>query len=884
MFYHTFVDLDTEGNLRRVTDARGNVVMSYKYDMLGNMVYQDSMDAGKRWLLTNILGNPLRTWDERNHMFEYFYDVLHRPTHSKVLGGDGTSPLDHVFERMFYGEGEANPKQKNVRGQVIRHYDTGGLLESPAYDFKGQPISTHRRLFKKYKEVANWTDANLAQDLEAEVFTFSTKTDALGRISEQIAPDDSVIYPTYNKAGTLKSEKVAHAAIGSNPVMTKTYIKDIDYNEKGQRTKILYGNDVQTTYHYNSQNFRLIQLQSKKGTRLLQDLYYTYDAVGNINEIEDKSHSTVFYDNQQVDPSSSYTYDALYRLTEASGRENKVTPTFGTEDNWKDAGFTKPNSPIALRNYSQTYSYDEVGNIAQMKHLATNASWTRDYAYKTDNNRLKNTKVGTDTYTYPHHAKHGYIESMPHLEKMDWNFKEELVKTIRQKRNNGTPETTYYQYDGSGQRIRKITENQATAGNPTTKKEERIYIAGFEVYKKHSGTDQGLERTSLSLMDGDHRFVMVERRNDIDDGTEASLIRYQMHNHLGSCALELDELAHIVSYEEYHPYGTTAYQAISKSIKASSKRYRYTGMERDEESGLNYHSARYYLPWLGRWLSGDPIGIESGVNLYAYVSDNPIIFLDSSGTSTEYVIGVEVTVEGNFIENALEWIVNAANTAWEWTKEAANTAWEWTKEAANWLMTWIIAPLVRTTTNALAGFLIGGPIGSILGAVTGAIHGWSMAKADSYDWGSPSSWLAFSLDNTWSLPSSALASIMSTIEFIRGNTIDNKSKHSNALMYTDGWANGFATTFGNTMVGMGGQAPNLVKHEQAHVLQSRIFGIFYLPLVGISFTINTFLPYWLLYHDYAGHPINSFGDYFMKGVYPHTWHEEWGYSVGGTPP
>jgi len=300
VFYHTFVDLDTEGNLRRVTDARGNVVMSYKYDMLGNMVYQDSMDAGKRWLLTNILGNPLRTWDERNHMFEYFYDILHRPTHSKVLEGDGTSPLDHVFERMFYGEGEANPKQKNVRGQVIRHYDTGGLLESPAYDFKGQPISTHRRLFKKYKEVANWVDSNLTQDLEAEVFTFTTKTDALGRISEQIAPNNSVIYPTYNKAGTLESEKVAHAAIGSNPVMTKTYIKDIDYNEKGQRTKIIYGNDVETTYRYDSKNFRLIHLQSKKGTKLLQDLYYTYDAVGNITHIEDKSHSTVFYDNQQV--------------------------------------------------------------------------------------------------------------------------------------------------------------------------------------------------------------------------------------------------------------------------------------------------------------------------------------------------------------------------------------------------------------------------------------------------------------------------------------------------------------------------------------------------------------------------------------------------------
>src|SRR5690606_27198719 len=60
-------------------------------------------------------------------------------------------------------------------------------------------------------------------------------------------------------------------------------------------------------------------------------------------------------------------------------------------------------------------------------------------------------------------------------------------------------------------------------------------------------------------------------------------------------------------------------------------RYRYTGMERDEESGLEYHSARYYLPWLGRWASGDPIGIGGGINLYAYCKGRPGNFSDING-------------------------------------------------------------------------------------------------------------------------------------------------------------------------------------------------------------------------------------------------------------
>lgn len=645
VFYKTKVHLDTEGNLRSVLDARENEVMQYKYDMLGNRVYQKSMDAGQRWLLANILGNPLRTWDERNHEFQYFYDTLHRPTHSKVIGGDGNILLDHVFERVFYGESlltgirtdtnrqnEAALQAQNVLGQVIQHYDTGGLMEMPEYDFKGQPKSTKRKLFSKYKEVVNWIPANLTSDLEAGDFIFTTETDALGRISQQIAPDGSVITPSYNEAGLLDGETVLHPG-ATTPV---PYLKDIDYNEKGQRERIKYGNDVITKFYYDKETFRLKRLESKRGNNdPLQDLYYTFDAVGNMTHLEDKNIPTVFFNNQKITGTSEYTYDALYRLTEASGRENNQPLNFDSKDNWHDSAYAKdmnPSDTMAMRKYVQTYQYDAVGNILQMKHEADQNNWKRDYDYEAANNRLKSTKIGSETYTYKHHTLHGFMTEMPHLEDIGLNFKEEVVKTIRQRvsSGNGTPETTYYQYDGQGQRIRKITENFAAQGNTPSKKEERIYIAGYELYKKHSGTDAGLERRSLSLLDGGHRFVMVETSNE---ATDNHLVRYQLHNHLGSAALELDNSpdAKVISYEEYHPYGTTAFQARNATIKAAAKRYRYTGMERDEETGMEYHSARYYLPWLGRWCSADPIGMGDGVNLYGYGKGNPVKLIDKTG-------------------------------------------------------------------------------------------------------------------------------------------------------------------------------------------------------------------------------------------------------------
>jgi RHS repeat-associated protein len=63
----------------------------------------------------------------------------------------------------------------------------------------------------------------------------------------------------------------------------------------------------------------------------------------------------------------------------------------------------------------------------------------------------------------------------------------------------------------------------------------------------------------------------------------------------------------------------------------SAKRYRYTGKEKDDETGLCYHGARYYAPWLGRWVSADPAGMGDGVNRYGYAMGTPVGARDPTG-------------------------------------------------------------------------------------------------------------------------------------------------------------------------------------------------------------------------------------------------------------
>ncbi|MGW8462687.1 RHS repeat-associated core domain-containing protein [Pseudomonas sp. CLCA07] len=69
-------------------------------------------------------------------------------------------------------------------------------------------------------------------------------------------------------------------------------------------------------------------------------------------------------------------------------------------------------------------------------------------------------------------------------------------------------------------------------------------------------------------------------------------------------------------------------------MEAGYKTIRYSGKEMDE-CGLYYYGARYYAPWLQRWVSADPQGDVDGLNLYGFVGNNPLRYIDSSGTKKE---------------------------------------------------------------------------------------------------------------------------------------------------------------------------------------------------------------------------------------------------------
>ena len=688
--YRTYTKLDAESKPLWLEDARGNRVMEYItqpgattgyvpcYDMAGNLLFQHSNEAGDRWMLPDATGQPMYAWDFNNQfipnigqgsgsiIYYYEYDALRRPTR-QWMAGLWYNPA--LLSAISYGDEGTDPntgKDKNLRGQVVRTLGPEGITKVLALDFKGNLLQSTRQLLEEdNRPLANWQNIQLEDGpavqtventLMPEIFEQNTRYDALNRPLEihnwrRQGTEAAVYVPQYNRRGALYSETIRVRGAVSQA------IENIEYDAKGQRTRIRYGNGTSTRYTYDPLNFRLLRLftTAKNGTDILQDLNYTYDPVGNITQIEDLAQDTVFFANQQIKPINAFEYDALYRLIRAKGREHVNSTSAGPgPDSGNLTGKIPQPGDKALRKYTQCYTYDPAGNFVEMKHLvntetgATGTGWTRTYITDPLSNRLLSTLTtnGENVQVDYNYDAHGNMLNFANVASSLYNYWDyrDMIRSLDLLGGG----RAWYQYDGSKQRTRKLVRRD------NNEYWERIYLGGYELYRRYANNRLEEETETHHLFADEQRILIVEDKR-VENSSfilhHSSLQRYQYSNHLGSVNLECNADGALISYEEYHPYGTTAYQAKNAAITAAAKRYRYTGMERDEESGLAYHTARYYLPWLGRWGSCDPTGVEGGADLYEFGNSNPIIFTDPTGKEGEKTLALgfwtnEVNING----------------------------------------------------------------------------------------------------------------------------------------------------------------------------------------------------------------------------------------------
>ena len=376
------------------------------------------------------------------------------------------------------------------------------------------------------------------------------------------------------------------------------YVERIAYDAKGQRALIAYGNGVMTRYAYDPPTFRLKRLRSERYSKpddvsyhpsgeALQDFGYDYDLVGNILAIRDRAPGSGILNNPEAltveDPALAqllvtgnalnrrFAYDPIYRLLSATGRECELPPDGAAV-----------GGPAALHRSHQAhaptqrqYRYDAMGNMLRLEHRNEPGGFTREFTVEAANNRLREMKIGDSRLGYTFDAN-GNMRSETTSRHFEWNHSDQM-KAFRTQTEGAEPSVhAHYLYDAAGQRVKKLVRKQGGQVEVTH------YIDGVFEHHRWGGLPEAGENNHVHVMDDTQRMALV-RLGPTHPDDRGPAVQFHLGDHLRSSNFVLDSGGAMVNREEFTPYGETSFGSFAM------KRYRFTGEERDEESG-------FYLP------------------------------------------------------------------------------------------------------------------------------------------------------------------------------------------------------------------------------------------------------------------------------------------------
>ena len=680
-WFVTRTQYDVRGNTLGVTDALGRQAFEYACDLLNRRLRVQSIDAGLRTSALDAMGNLIELQDSKGSLVRRVYDDLNRP--KELWARDDEAGRITLRERLEYGDDgdHALARSHNTLGRTVRHFDEAGLLEMPEYDFKGNLLEKSRRTIRDEALAnswrADWNAPDAQHALEESAHRTSSRYDALNRPSELDYPEDvqgrrGKLSLSYNRAGALEAVDLDNA----------TFVRHIAYNAKGQRLLIAYGNGLVTRHAYDAKTFRLARLRTDRAptfagelanfvgghdrdstfeveSSAVQDFAYTYDLAGNITRIDERTpHCGV-----RNGPHGSerllreFDYDPLYRLLSATGRACR---NIGVPRGVADAsrcGFyaggaataSQSNAPDLTESYTEHFEYDPAGNMLALHYDAESGQWARRFGmagftpaqwraklvpaaatvptdWGQEGNRLTNFGSDENQARNHHFDANGNLIRQNSERHHTWDHADRMIGYRVQANDTSTPSIeARYLYGADGMRVKKWVRTQGGEVATST------YIDG--VFERHRLRTNGEDKANdtLHVMDNQSRIALVRVGAPMDARDASPQVQYHLGDHLGSSHLVVGgdrvDASAFINREEYFPYGETSFGSFGR------KRYRYSGKERDEETGLSYYGSRYYAMWLARWIGFDRKAEPLASTQYTYAHDSPLRFIDPSGNT-----------------------------------------------------------------------------------------------------------------------------------------------------------------------------------------------------------------------------------------------------------
>ncbi|HEV2818085.1 MAG TPA: RHS repeat-associated core domain-containing protein [Allosphingosinicella sp.] len=402
--------------------------------------------------------------------------------------------------------------------------------------------------------------------------------DALGRLTERDMPGSE---PSFSYSYDLLNRLTGASYNGHNPTFTYDALGR-NLSQTGALGSVSYSYDTagrrtQTTY---------------PGSGLAVD--YVYLTTGEVSAIRENGGTANTCSGSGGCVLGSYAYDALGHRTSLTRGNGAVTGY--SYDNVSRLTQIAHNLAGTSQDLTLDFSYDPAGAIATAARSNDAYAWTNHYAVNrnyTTNGLNQYTASGSVSPTYDARGNvlfaggsNYYVYTADNLLYSAWN-------------------QATLSYDPFGRL------HQIAAGSAAT----RMFYDGDTLIAEYDNAN-ALQRRYVFGPGTDEPLVWYE-------GTGTSDRRWYHEDERGSIVATSDGSGAATNINTYDEYGIPG--------SGNTGRFQYTGQQWLSEIGLYHYRARIYSPTFGRFLQTDPIGFAGGMNIYAYVRNDPVNFTDPSG-------------------------------------------------------------------------------------------------------------------------------------------------------------------------------------------------------------------------------------------------------------
>ncbi|WP_348260991.1 RHS repeat-associated core domain-containing protein [Telmatobacter sp. DSM 110680] len=518
--------------------------------------------------------------------------------------------------------------------------------------------------------------------------------DLIGRITQAIDPESGTVnyYYTNSSGGVCSGNAASVCRRTDARGITATY----SYDAESRLGSMSYSDGTTPTinYYYDQVSYNGLTILNGKGRRTgMSDgsgqSAWSFDAAGDVisqRQTISGITNTVNYSYNPDGSPASITYPSGRTITYAYGNAGRATSAIDTVNGINyatQATYSPIGAPASvLHGHSNTFggitesnaynSRIEITGTAATSSNGTAFSLTEGYVQPTGNNltlasetnNLDNGRNLSTSYDFLNRVSSAQTQATSGADCWGLTFGDDALGNLLSETVskcsayalsvsvNNKNQITGYSYDASGD-----LTGDGLYGYSYNAMGQLTSAAGVNYsydgsgarVSKSSGTlfwrsASGRTLTETDLAGNLKNEYVYFGGHQIALRNSSGSIYYYFLDHLGSTRVITDSLGNQCYDTDFYPYGVE----VGPFKNSCPQNFKFTGYERDAETGLDYAFGRYYNSRIGRFMSSDPdsgssnAGDPQSWNRYTYVENNPLTFTDPDGLScTEYSLGVD---------------------------------------------------------------------------------------------------------------------------------------------------------------------------------------------------------------------------------------------------